>query len=78
LIRVVTKVALNSATHINLECIVQYFSERFFATVLVDAASLDFHAEFTDTTTAAPTQERRGTTFLKLLCIAFDLAVLIS
>jgi uncharacterized protein YydD (DUF2326 family) len=40
--------------------------------------NLDFHAEFSDTTTDLHTDEDRGTTFRQLLCIAFDLAVLIS
>lgn len=43
-----------------------------------DRGNLDFHAEYTDTDTEAPTQERRGTSFRQVLCIAFDLAVLIS
>jgi uncharacterized protein YydD (DUF2326 family) len=37
---------------------------------------LEFHAEYTDTDTEAHTQERRGTSFRQILCIAFDLAVL--
>lgn len=41
-----------------------------------DSGNLDFHAEFTDTDTEAPTQERHGTSFRQVLCIAFDLAVL--
>lgn len=41
-----------------------------------DSGNLDFHAEFTDTDTDDPTQERRGTSFRQVLCIAFDLAVL--
>ena len=48
----------------------QYFSERFVATVLVDAASLDFHAEFTDTTTEAATSagcSRSGGFSLRML-----------
>ncbi|MDP2001646.1 MAG: DUF2326 domain-containing protein [Desulfurivibrionaceae bacterium] len=41
-----------------------------------DSGNLDFHAEFTDTDSESPTQERRGTSFQQILCIAFDLAVL--
>lgn len=41
-----------------------------------DSGNLDFHAEFTDTDTEVHTQERRGTSFRQILCIAFDLAVL--
>jgi len=41
-----------------------------------DNGNLDFHAEFTDTDTEVHTQERRGTSFRQILCIAFDLAVL--
>ena len=40
--------------------------------------NLDFHAEFTDSASEAHTQERRGTSFRHILCLAFDLAVLIS
>lgn len=40
--------------------------------------NLDFHAEFTEPDSEARTQERRGTTFNQILCIAFDLAVLTS
>ena len=40
--------------------------------------NLDLHAEFTDADTDLETDEARGTTFRQLLCIAFDLAVLIS
>ena len=43
-----------------------------------DNGNLDFHAEYTDTDTEAHTQERRGTSFRQILCIAFDLAVLTS
>ncbi|HEC13395.1 MAG TPA: DUF2326 domain-containing protein [Acidiferrobacteraceae bacterium] len=43
-----------------------------------DSGNLDFHAEFTDADSDAHTQERRGTSFRKILCIAFDLAVLTS
>lgn len=43
-----------------------------------DSGNLDFHAEFTDTETEVHTQERRGTSFRQILCIAFDLAVLIT
>lgn len=41
-----------------------------------DSGNLDFHAEFTDSETEVHTQERRGTSFRQILCIAFDLAVL--
>lgn len=41
-----------------------------------DSGNMDFHAEFTDTETEVHTQERRGTSFRQILCIAFDLAVL--
>lgn len=40
--------------------------------------NLDPHAEFSDTETDLLTEEDRGTSFRQLLCIAFDLAVLIS
>lgn len=40
--------------------------------------NLEFHAEYTDLDTDAPTEEHRGTSFLQILCIAFDLAVLSS
>ena len=40
--------------------------------------NLDVPAEFSDTTTDLHTDEDRGTTFRQLLCIAFDLSVLIS
>jgi uncharacterized protein YydD (DUF2326 family) len=40
--------------------------------------NLDPHAEFSDADTELETDEARGTTFRQLLCIAFDLAVLIS
>jgi uncharacterized protein YydD (DUF2326 family) len=43
-----------------------------------DSGNVDFHAEFTDTDTEVHTQERRGTSFRQILCIAFDLAVLIT
>lgn len=43
-----------------------------------DSGNVEFHAEFTDTDTEAHTQERRGTSFRQILCIAFDLAVLIT
>lgn len=43
-----------------------------------DSGNLDFHTEFTDADSDALTQERRGTSFRKILCIAFDLAVLTS
>ena len=43
-----------------------------------DSGNLDFHAEFTDADSDVQTQERRGTSFRKILCIAFDLAVLIT
>lgn len=40
--------------------------------------NLDFHAEFNDDVTDLHTEESRGTSFRQLLCIAFDLAILIS
>lgn len=40
--------------------------------------NLDLHAEFSDAETDLETDEARGTTFRQLLCMAFDLAVLIS
>jgi uncharacterized protein YydD (DUF2326 family) len=40
--------------------------------------NIDFHAEFTDAETDLHTEEDRGTSFRQLLCIAFDLSVLIS
>jgi uncharacterized protein YydD (DUF2326 family) len=40
--------------------------------------NLDFKAEFTDDESEAPTEEHRGHTFKQVLCIAFDLAVLIA
>jgi len=40
--------------------------------------NLDLHAEFSDAETDLHTEEDRGTSFRQLLCIAFDLAVLIS
>ncbi|MFN0130724.1 MAG: DUF2326 domain-containing protein [Verrucomicrobiales bacterium] len=40
--------------------------------------NLDPHAEFSDSETDLHTEEDRGTSFRQLLCIAFDLAVLIS
>jgi uncharacterized protein YydD (DUF2326 family) len=40
--------------------------------------NLDFKAEFTDADSEAPTEEHRGNTFKQVLCIAFDLAVLIA
>ena len=40
--------------------------------------NLDAHAEFNDTDTDLQTEEDRGTSFRQMLCIAFDLAVLIS
>jgi uncharacterized protein YydD (DUF2326 family) len=40
--------------------------------------NLDPHAEFSDTETDLHTEEDRGTSFRQLLCIAFDLAVLIN
>lgn len=43
-----------------------------------DSGNIDFHAEYTDSESDAETQERRGTSFRKLLCIAFDLSVLIN
>ena len=40
--------------------------------------NIEFQAEFTDSEGEAETQESRGTSFKKLLCIAFDLSVLIN
>ncbi|CAG0956410.1 hypothetical protein BURK2_00492 [Burkholderiales bacterium] len=40
--------------------------------------NVEFHAEYTDSESDEETQERRGTSFRKLLCIAFDLSVLIN
>jgi hypothetical protein len=40
--------------------------------------NIDPHAEFSDAETDPHTEEDRGTSFRQLLCIAFDLAVLIS
>ena len=43
-----------------------------------DSGNIDFHAEYTDSESDEETQERRGTSFRKVLCIAFDLSVLIN
>ena len=43
-----------------------------------DSGNIEFHAEYTDSQSEEETQERRGTSFRKILCIAFDLAVLIN
>ena len=40
--------------------------------------NIEFHAEYTDSESYEETQERRGTSFKKILCIAFDLSVLIN
>ncbi len=40
--------------------------------------NVEFHAEYTDSESDEETQERRGTSFRKLLCIAFDISVLIN
>ena len=40
--------------------------------------NLDFKAEFTGPNSEAPTEEERGHTFKQVLCMAFDLAVLIA
>jgi uncharacterized protein YydD (DUF2326 family) len=40
--------------------------------------NIDFKAEYTDAETDGPTEEDRGNTFKQVLCIAFDLAVLIA
>lgn len=40
--------------------------------------NLEAHAEFSDADTDLHTEEDRGTSFRQMLCIAFDLAVLIS
>lgn len=42
-----------------------------------DSGNMVFHAQFTDDSNQE-TEEDRGTTFKKTLCVAFDLAVLIS
>jgi uncharacterized protein YydD (DUF2326 family) len=43
-----------------------------------DSGNIDFHAEYTDSESDEETQERRGTSFRKILCIAFDLSVVIN
>lgn len=43
-----------------------------------DSGNIEFHAEYTDLESDEETQERRGTSFRKILCIAFDLSVLIN
>ena len=43
-----------------------------------DSGNLEFYAEFNDSESDTHTQERRGTTYRKILCIAFDLAVLMN
>ena len=43
-----------------------------------DSGNIDFHAEYTDSESDEETQERKGTSFRKILCIAFDLSVLIN
>ena len=43
-----------------------------------DSGNIEFHAEYTDLDGDEETQERRGTSFRKILCIAFDLSVLIN
>lgn len=40
--------------------------------------NIEFHAEYTDSENDQETQERKGTSFRKILCIAFDLSVLIN
>tara|TARA_R110000851_G_scaffold153720_1_gene295762 strand:- start:836 stop:2629 length:1794 start_codon:yes stop_codon:yes gene_type:complete len=40
--------------------------------------NVEFHAEYTDSESDQETQERKGTSFRKILCIAFDLSVLIN
>jgi uncharacterized protein YydD (DUF2326 family) len=40
--------------------------------------NIEFHAEYTDSESDEETQERRGTSFRKILCVAFDLSVLIN
>lgn len=42
-----------------------------------DSGNMEFIAEFTDAT-ASSTEEHRGNTFKQVLCMAFDLAVLIA
>jgi uncharacterized protein YydD (DUF2326 family) len=43
-----------------------------------DIGNLDFHAEYLDSSSESETQERQGTSFRKILCMAFDLAVLVN
>lgn len=40
--------------------------------------NLEFNCEFTDADTDAATEEHRGTSFRQILCIAFDIAVLVA
>ena len=42
------------------------------------SGNIEFNAEYTDSQSEEETQEGRGTSFRKILCIAFDLAVLIN
>ena len=42
------------------------------------SGNIDLHAEFTDAESDAATEEHRGNTFKQVLCIAFDLALLIA
>lgn len=42
------------------------------------SGNIEFNAEYTDSHSEEETQEGRGTSFRKILCIAFDLAVLIN
>lgn len=43
-----------------------------------DSGNIEFHAEYTDSKSDEETQERRGASFRKILCIAFDISVLIN
>ena len=43
-----------------------------------DSGNIEFCAEYTEPESDEKTQERRATSFKKILCIAFDLAVLIN
>lgn len=65
---------------LNFSRIIKEVTQRT-ALLYVDQNSegnLDFHAEFNDDATDLHTEESRGTSFRQLLCIAFDLAILIS
>ena len=43
-----------------------------------DQGNLEFNAEFTNSESGSETMESKGTTFKKILCIAFDLSILIN